>query len=95
LEAPRAEGLRLLDPATGMPLSPLRSWPAIAAMLSGTTFVGLVVAAIAPVMHAIAKHFGQEGQGDLVAYGIIVGAVFLAGAALDAVRGKASEVAKA
>lgn len=70
MEEPRAEGLRLLDPATGTPLSPLRSWLAVAVMLSGTTFVGLVVAAIAPVMHAIAQHFGQEGQGELVAYGM-------------------------
>jgi MFS family permease len=70
LNAPPSGRLTLLDPATGEPLSPLRGWLAIAVMLSGTTFVGLVVAAIAPVMHAIAQHFGTDGNGELVAYGL-------------------------
>jgi MFS family permease len=72
LDAPRAGTLLLIDPATGVPLSRLRSWLAIAVMLSGTTFVALVVAAIAPVMHAISEHFGQNGNGKNIAYGMAI-----------------------
>lgn len=65
-----AEPFALIDPLTGIPLSRLRTWIAIIVMLSGTTFTALVVTAVAPVMHAMAEHFGQDGHGKLVAYGI-------------------------
>jgi len=60
----------LNDPLTGIPLSRVRTWVAIIVMLGGTTFMSLVVTAVAPVMHAMAEHFGQGGHGKLVAYGV-------------------------
>ena len=70
MSAPPAERLILIDPATGTPLSRLRTWLAIVVMLSGTTFVALVVTAVAPIMHHLSDHFGQGGNGKLVAYGV-------------------------
>ena len=65
-----AERLILIDPATGTPLSRLHTWLAIVVMLSGTTFVALVVTAVSPIMHQLSDHFGQGGYGKWVAYGI-------------------------
>jgi MFS family permease len=70
LDAPAAERLILIDPATGTPLSRLQTWLAIIVMLSGTTFVALVVTAVAPIMSHLSEHFGQGGHGKLVAYGV-------------------------
>ncbi|HTJ62736.1 MAG TPA: MFS transporter [Alphaproteobacteria bacterium] len=67
-----AEPLILIDPATGTSLSRLQTWLAIAVMLSGTTFVALVVTAVAPIMHRIAEHFGQGTDGKTVAYGVAI-----------------------
>ena len=58
-----AEPLILIDPATGAPLSRLETWLAIAVMLSGTTFVALVVTAVSPIMHQLSDYFGQGGHG--------------------------------
>jgi len=60
----KAEPLILIDPATGTPLSRLQTWLAIAVMLSGTTFVALVVTAVAPIMHKLSEHFGQGEHGN-------------------------------
>jgi MFS family permease len=65
-----AERLILIDPATGTPLSRLQTWLAIMVMLSGTTFVALVVTAVSPIMHRLSEHFGQGVDGKLVAYGV-------------------------
>ena len=62
-----AERLILVDPATGTPLSRLHTWLAIVVMLSGTTFVALVVTAVSPIMHQLSDHFGQGGYGKWVA----------------------------
>ncbi|MBV8650237.1 MAG: MFS transporter, partial [Alphaproteobacteria bacterium] len=63
--------LRLVDPATGAELSRLQTWLAIVVMLSGTTFVALVVTAISPIMHLVSDHFGALGyDGKTVAYGL-------------------------
>jgi MFS family permease len=70
LYAPAVERLILVDPATGTPLSRLQTWLAIIVMLSGTTFVALVVTAVAPIMSQLSEHFGQAGHGKLVAYGV-------------------------
>ncbi len=53
-----------------MPLSRLQTLLALVVMLSGTTFVALVVTAVAPIMHLLAEHFGGGGQGKTVAYGL-------------------------
>ena len=66
----KAEPLILIDPATGVPLSRLQTWLAIAVMLSGTTFVALVVTAVAPIMHKLSEHFGQGEHGNWLAYGV-------------------------
>ncbi len=63
-----AGALILIDPATGTPLSRLQTWLAVAVMLSGTTFVALVVTAVSPIMHELSQHFGQGGDGKLIAY---------------------------
>jgi MFS family permease len=68
--SPAAERLILIDPATGKPLSRLQTWLAIMVMLSGTTFVALVVTAVAPIMHLLAQHFGGGAEGKTVAYGL-------------------------
>lgn len=65
-----AERLILIDPGTGIPLSRLQTWLAIIVMLSGTTFVALVVTAISPIMHMLSDHFGSGGYGKTVAYGL-------------------------
>jgi MFS family permease len=65
-----AEPLILIDPATGTPLSRLQTWLAIAVMLSGTTFVALVVTAVSPIMHELSEHFGQGAHGNWLAYGV-------------------------
>jgi MFS family permease len=70
LSASNAERLILVDPATGTPLSRLQTWLAIIVMLSGTTFVALVVTAVAPIMHHLSEHFGQGGDGKMIAYGV-------------------------
>jgi MFS family permease len=62
--------LILVDPATGTPLSRLQTWLAIVVMLSGTTFVALVVTAVAPIMHKLSEHFGQGAHGNWLAYGV-------------------------
>ncbi len=64
--------IRLRDPATGEPLSRLRTWLAIFVMLSGTTFVALVVTAVSPIMQTLSEHFGADGHGRLVAYAVAV-----------------------
>jgi MFS family permease len=69
-KSPAAERLILNDPATGKPLSRPQTWLALIVMLSGTTFVALVVTAVAPIMHLLAEHFGGGGQGKTVAYGL-------------------------
>jgi len=61
LTAPPAERLILVDPATGQPLSRLQTWLAIMVMLSGTTFVALVVTVISPIMHLVSEHFADSG----------------------------------
>jgi MFS family permease len=74
--------LILHDPATGVALSPFRSWAAVAVMVVGTSFMSLVVVALSPVLHEVAAHFGQGRDGKLVAQliqavpsiGIIIGA---------------------
>ena len=66
----KAEPLILIDPATGTPLSRLQTWLAIAVMLSGTTFVALVVTAVAPIMAKMSDHFGQGAHGNWLAYGV-------------------------
>ncbi len=60
----------MIDPASGKPLSRLQTWLAIMVMLSGTTFVALVVTAVSPIMHMLSDHFGSGGYGKTVAYGI-------------------------
>ena len=72
MSAPNAERLTLVDPATGTPLSRLQTWLAIIVMLSGTTFVALVVTAVSPIMHQLSDYFGQGGHGKEVAYGIAI-----------------------
>jgi MFS family permease len=72
LDAQPAERLILIDPATGTPLSRLQTWLAIIVMLSGTTFVALVVTAVSPIMQELADYFGKGGHGKEVAYGIAV-----------------------
>ncbi len=62
--------LRLIDPVSGAALSRLQTWLAIVVMLSGTTFVALVVTAISPIMHLLSEHFGGGGLGNTVAYGL-------------------------
>ena len=63
--------LVLINPETGQPLSRLRTWLAVMVMLSGTTFVALVVTAISPIMHMISEHFAVRGyDGMTVAYGL-------------------------
>jgi MFS family permease len=64
------EHLALIDPATGVPLSRLQTWLALVVMLSGTTFVALVVTAVSPIMRDLSDHFGRGGHGKLAAYGI-------------------------
>jgi len=66
----KTEPLILIDPATGTPLSRLQTWLAIAVMLSGTTFVALVVTAVAPIMGKMSEHFGQGAHGNWLAYGV-------------------------
>jgi MFS family permease len=73
LTAPPAERLILVDPATGQPLSRLQTWLAIMVMLSGTTFVALVVTVISPIMHLVSEHFADSGlDGKDIAYGLAV-----------------------
>ncbi|MDB5397276.1 MAG: transporter [Rhodospirillales bacterium] len=72
MDAQPAERLILIDPATGTPLSRLQTWLAIIVMLSGTTFVALVVTAVSPIMHQLSDYFGQGGHGKEVAYGIAI-----------------------
>jgi MFS family permease len=62
--------LILIDPASGTPLTRLQTWLAIMVMLSGTTFVALVVTAVSPIMHRLAEYFGHGVDGKLVAYGV-------------------------
>lgn len=70
--APPAGRLTLIDPATGRELSRLQTWLAIIVMLSGTTFVALVVTAVSPIMHQLSDYFGKGGLGKEVAYGIAI-----------------------
>jgi MFS family permease len=72
LSTKSAEPLILIDPATGMPLSRLQTWLAIAVMLSGTTFVALVVTAVSPIMAKLSEHFGQGTDGKLIAYAVAI-----------------------
>ncbi len=71
----KAEPLILIDPATGTPLSRLQTWLAVAVMLSGTTYVALVVTAVAPIMHELSEHFGKGayGKGNWLAYAVAIG----------------------
>jgi MFS family permease len=49
----------------------LREWMALIVMLSGGVMLGLVVAAMSPVAHEAALHFGKKGDGDMVAQMIV------------------------
>ena len=73
MTAQPAERLILIDPATGAPLSRLQTWLSIVVMLSGTTFVALVVTVISPIMHLVSEHFADSGyDGKDIAYGLAV-----------------------
>jgi MFS family permease len=48
-----------------------RSWMALILMLSGGVMLGLVVAAMAPVVHEASVYFAKSGDGDMVAQMIV------------------------
>jgi MFS family permease len=82
VEGERARRLTLIDPETGAVLPRGRTWLLAGLVIFGTSFMALVVMALAPVLPEVAAHFGKQYDGKLAAQllqvmpsiGVMVGA---------------------